>query len=156
MKQFRVSFEPLQADAIRFLSQATDIDYFKCDFSKPCWMCITGRNPKGEVVAVFIAEFMVWYEAHITCALTDHRFLTRRLLHAACSTLFSRAVRITAMARPDNPKSIRILEHLGFRYEGYLRMGIDGRWDGLLYGMLRDECRWIREPMAPAEIAKAA
>jgi hypothetical protein len=32
---------------------------------------------------------------------------------------------------------------LGFLYEGFSRMGIDGRWDGLVFGMLRHECRWL-------------
>jgi len=152
----KVSFEPLQEDAIRFLSDATEIDYFKCDFSLPCWLCVTARKD-NQVVGVFIGEFMVWYEAHITCAIANPRFLTRRLLHAIFSTLFSQAVRITAMCRPENEGSLRILRHLGFQYEGYLRLGIDGRWDGMLFGMLRNECRFIRPPVeVPLELAKAA
>lgn len=152
----KVSFEPLQPDAVEFLSAATEVDYTKADFERPCWMCVTARSPGGSVIGVFIAEYMTWYEAHITCAITDPRFLTRRLLRAIFSTLFSRGVRVTAMTRPENEKTIRILEHLGFLYEGYLRMGIDGRWDGLIYGMLRDDCRWIRAKEAPHEIAIAA
>jgi hypothetical protein len=35
-------------------------------------------------------------------------------------------------------------------------MGIDGRWDGLVFGMLRDECRWIRAPKVPFEMKKVA
>ena len=120
-------------------------------------MCVTARSPRGSVIGVFIAEFMVWYEAHITCAITDPRFLTRRLLRAIFSTLFSRGVRVTAMTRPENEQGIRILEHLGFLYEGYLRLGIDGRWDGLIYGMLRQDCRWIKAPKESIdEIAIAA
>lgn len=151
----RLTFEPLQPDAVKFLSDRTEIDYFRSDFTQPCWMCVTARRD-GAVIGVFIAEFMVWYEAHITCVITDPRFLTRRLLHAIFSTLFSRAVRITGMCRPENEASIRILSHLGFRYEGYLRMGIDGRWDGMIFGMLRPECRWIRAPRAVVELKKAA
>jgi len=152
----KLSFAPLRPDAVAFLSNATEIDFYRADFTAPQWLCITARSPEGSVLGVFIAEFQVWFDAHITCAITDPRFLTRKLLHAIFYTLFSRASRITAYSRPENEASIRIIKHLGFQYEGYMRFAIEGKWDAMVFGMVQPECRWIRAPKPPIEFAKAA
>jgi hypothetical protein len=138
-----VSFAPLEPDAVQFLIERTGIDYSWCDFAAPQWLNVTARDGDGAILGVFVGEFQTWFEVHITCAIDHPRFLTRRLLHAIFGTLFTQAVRLTALTRPDNEDGIRILKHLGFRYEGFLRMGIEGRWDGLIFGMLRNECRWL-------------
>jgi [ribosomal protein S5]-alanine N-acetyltransferase len=54
--------------------------------------------------------------------------------------------RITADADPRNERSIRILERLGFRREGYLREHylVQGEaQDGVVYGLLRSEAEWL-------------
>ena len=50
--------------------------------------------------------------------------------------------RIEAACAPQNERSRRLLEHVGFRHEGYARayLLIDGEWqDHLLFGLLEDE-----------------
>jgi hypothetical protein len=152
----RITFEPLQDDAVAFLTERTGIDYTIEDFRAPKWVCATAREGNVKVTGVLLGEFTSWFEVHMTTAVDDPRIITRRLLHAIFSTFFSKAVRVTMMCRPDNKKSIRGILHLGARYEGFSRMGIDGRWDGLVFGMLRSECRWIRAPKVPFELRKAA
>ncbi|WP_421724576.1 GNAT family N-acetyltransferase [Bauldia sp.] len=52
--------------------------------------------------------------------------------------------RIEAACLPHNTASIRLLERVGFRREGYARrfLCIDGRWqDHVLYGLVRDDPR---------------
>jgi ribosomal-protein-alanine N-acetyltransferase len=52
--------------------------------------------------------------------------------------------RIEAACLPHNDASIRLLEKVGFRREGYARkfLCIDGRWqDHLLYALIRDDPR---------------
>lgn len=51
--------------------------------------------------------------------------------------------RITALIDASNTKSRRLVEHAGFRQEGVLRDGAPTE-DVILYGMTRDECRFIR------------
>jgi RimJ/RimL family protein N-acetyltransferase len=54
--------------------------------------------------------------------------------------------RITADVDPRNERSIRILERLGFRREGYLREHwlVQGEaQDAVLYGLLRSEAEWL-------------
>jgi ribosomal-protein-alanine N-acetyltransferase len=54
--------------------------------------------------------------------------------------------RVTADADPRNERSIRILERLGFRREGYLREHylVQGEaQDAVVYGLLRSEAEWL-------------
>jgi ribosomal-protein-alanine N-acetyltransferase len=54
--------------------------------------------------------------------------------------------RVTADADPRNERSIRILERLGFRREGYLREHylVQGKvQDAVVYGLLRSEAEWL-------------
>lgn len=53
--------------------------------------------------------------------------------------------RVTAPMSVDNIRCIRLAEAVGFQREGLLRQAnLDGG-DLVLYGMLRGECRWIKE-----------
>lgn len=152
----KTTFEPLQKDAVEYLSRRTGIDFATFDFAEPRWLCATARE-NDRVLGVLIGEFTTWFEVHLTIAIDHPKVVTRRLLHAIFSTCFSRAVRVTAMCTPDNEKSIRAIKHLGFRYEGFCRLGIEGKWDALVFGMLRSECRWIRAPKEKRDaFAKAA
>lgn len=66
----------------------------------------------------------------------------RTLLRFGFDTL--RLHRIEAACLPHNAASIRLLEKVGFRREGYARsyLCIDGRWqDHLLYAMVSDDPR---------------
>jgi hypothetical protein len=137
-----ISFAPLDAEAIAFLMRRTSIDYSDCRFDGPSWFCCTARD-HGTITGVFIGEFMNAFDCHITAAIDNPRFLTRRLLRAIFTALYSRAVRITAMTRPDNERALRIIKHLGFQLEGYSRLAIEGRWDAFVFSMLRDECRYL-------------
>lgn len=66
----------------------------------------------------------------------------RALVRFGFDTL--RLHRIEAACLPHNDASIRLLEKVGFKREGYARayLCIDGRWqDHLLYGMVSDDPR---------------
>ena len=52
-------------------------------------------------------------------------------------------MRVTGLVRVDNFDAQRFDEHLGFKREGLLRKGDDDGTDLILYGMLKEECRWI-------------
>lgn len=52
--------------------------------------------------------------------------------------------RITCLIARRNKASRRLCEGLGFRLEGVMRKGADGHQDACLYGLLEDECRWLR------------
>jgi RimJ/RimL family protein N-acetyltransferase len=45
--------------------------------------------------------------------------------------------------REDNLDAQRFDEHLGFKREGLVRRGADDGTNLILYGMLKEECRWL-------------
>ena len=51
--------------------------------------------------------------------------------------------RVAGLVRTDNLDAQRFDEHLGFKREGLLRKGDDDGCDLILYGMLKEECRWL-------------
>jgi RimJ/RimL family protein N-acetyltransferase len=51
--------------------------------------------------------------------------------------------RITCIIAKSNTISRKIVERLGFVMEGCIRGSRDPGKDSILYGMLRDECKWI-------------
>ena len=64
--------------------------------------------------------------------------------------------RLEAASMPENDRSVRLLEKVGFTREGFARryLLIDGRWrDHLLFAMLADD---PRGPALPADGAAAA
>lgn len=51
--------------------------------------------------------------------------------------------RVTATVAKKNDRSRKLVSGMGFTLEGTLRRGWDGRQHALVYGMLKDECRWL-------------
>lgn len=65
----------------------------------------------------------------------------RRALRYAFVQLGCR--RITARTGRRNAEARAFLERLGFRLEGVQRGGFDGRQAMMLYGMLKEDCRFL-------------
>lgn len=137
------SFDPLEPDAVVFLSEATGIDFMLTDFNSPHWLCVTARAPNGSLMGVAACEFKTWFDVHFSCAIADRRCMSRRLLRSIFSALFSRAVRVTALVSPDNESAVEQTRRMGFVYEGFLRLGVEGNRDALLFGMLREDCPFL-------------
>lgn len=51
--------------------------------------------------------------------------------------------RITGLVRADNEYAQRFDEHLGFKQEGRLRAACADGTDMIIYGMLKEECRFL-------------
>ena len=52
--------------------------------------------------------------------------------------------RITAVIREGNTKSLKLCQGLGFRKEGVLRRGYNGKSNAIVLGMLKSECKWLK------------
>jgi hypothetical protein len=141
----RISFAPLDADASRFLSERTRIDFTTTDFDTPSWFCVTGRHD-GHVIGVAVFEFKLWFDAHMSCAIADRRVMSRRLLKAMFTAVFSQATRITALIEPFNTAALRQARIMGFLVEGHMVNAVEGNRDAVLLGMTRETCRYLREP----------
>ena len=53
--------------------------------------------------------------------------------------------RVTALIAKSNRKSRNLVEKLGFVREGAARQGAPNGENLILYGMLRKECKWLRD-----------
>lgn len=139
-----VSFAPLDADAVAFLTEETGIDFRSVRMDGPDWFCVTCRNGHDAVVGVLACEFKSPFDAHWSIALADPACLSWRLIHAVFTALFSQAARITALVAPTNTRALVQARKFGFVIEGYLKHGLDGRQDAVLLGMTADGCRWLK------------
>lgn len=79
-------------------------------------------------------------------AIDGAHWLTRSFLFAAFDYPFNQLGmrRVTALVPKKNKAARKFDEHIGFRYEGCLKHYFD-RDDMIVYGMLREDCRWIRQ-----------
>jgi RimJ/RimL family protein N-acetyltransferase len=51
--------------------------------------------------------------------------------------------RVTFVIREGNRHAERVSKKLGFRKEGVLRQGWDGKTNALVYGLLKTECKYL-------------
>jgi hypothetical protein len=139
-----VSFAPLRKDAVAYLSERIGIDFtFGLPFRDERWLCVTARDDEGEIAGVILCEFVNWFEAHFNSAVADPRCVSKRLLRAVFTALFSKAVRLTAFVDTNNARAVKNAIRMGFIYEGFCRQGINGNRDAYTFGMLKGDCRFL-------------
>jgi hypothetical protein len=138
-----VTFAPFEPDAVEFLTQETGIDFLRTDFRHPRWFCVSARRDDGSLMGVAAFEFKTWFDAHFSTAICDPRCMSRKLLRAMFRAVFSQAVRVTALVDPDHQAAIEQCRRMGFVYEGFLRLGVEGKRDALIFGMLAEDCRYL-------------
>lgn len=56
-----------------------------------------------------------------------------------------RRARVTVETPVSHPVMLRVNDHLGFVREGIKRGAADDGGDLVIFGMLREECRWIKD-----------
>lgn len=134
----------LTVDAAIFLEEKTGVPFGHLDTRD--WFTVTAYNDHDAIVGVLTMEPRNWFDWHMSCAIADQRLMSFRLLRTIFKTTFSRAVRITALVEPANARAIEQVKRMGFVYEGFLRCGIEGSRDALMFGMLRDDCRFLARP----------
>ena len=139
----KVSFGDLPTDAQEMLTRHLRVDLSHCSITAPRWFSAWARNERGHVVGIFAVEFPVWFEGKVTVLVLDPRCLSRRVLRAIFTALFSQVKRLTAEVEPDNRRALRQVQRLGFVYEGYRPLGLEGVRDTVVYGMLREDCRYL-------------
>ncbi len=89
-----------------------------------------------------------------TIASTSPRWCNRAMLAAIFGYPFDQVGcrRLTAITERKNQPVRAFLCRIGFREEGLLRHGFPSD-DAVVYGMLREECRWLRTKEAPRACA---
>jgi hypothetical protein len=139
----KVAFGDLPLDAQQMLTQHLRVNFAPFDFKAPRWFSAWARNDLGHITGIFAIEFPHWFEGKVTIMVLDPRCMSRRVLRAIFTAAFSKARRLTAEVEPDNRRALRQVQRLGFVYEGYRRLGLEGTRDTLVYGMLKADCKYL-------------
>lgn len=106
-----------------------------------------GLERDGELIAGVV--FNMYTGASISMnvvAVPGKDWLNREFLFRSFAYPFLqlRCYRVTALVKVDNNVSNKFVEDIGYKREGLLRRAhVDGS-DMFIYGMLREECRWIK------------
>nr|CRH05499.1 conserved protein of unknown function. Putative Acyl-CoA N-acyltransferase [Candidatus Magnetococcus massalia] len=84
-------------------------------------------------------------DLEMSLAALSPRWCRRDVLRAAFAYPFEQlgCRRITSLVPRSNQKSRRLAEGLGLRLEGVVRCAMEGDEDAMVYGMLKEECRWL-------------
>ena len=136
----KVSFAP-ELYGLQFLEARTGVNFVP--YVTPHWFTCTVFDPQDRVLAACVGEWKTLFEIDFSVAIDDPRAISRRLLKTIFNTLFSVAPRIVGRIDPTNHRAIKGARRLGFKYAGFLRQGLDGDRDALIFDMLRDDCPWL-------------
>jgi len=147
----RVKFGNLPEDAQAMLTQHLRVDFSQCSFKAPRWFSAWARNDEGHITGIFAIEFPYWFEGRVTIMVLDPRCMSRRVLRAIFTAAFSQAKRLTAEVEPDNRRALQQVQRLGFVHEGYRPLGLEGVRDTIVFGMLKEECRYLPSYVSPSE-----
>lgn len=105
-----------------------------------------GLEEHGELIAGVVFNMYTGpsISMHVA-AIPGRRWMTREFLWRCFAYPFIQlnCNRITGLVRVDNTSAQRFDEHLGFKKEGLIRRACTDGTDMILYGMLKDECRWL-------------
>jgi RimJ/RimL family protein N-acetyltransferase len=104
-----------------------------------------GLDVDGRLTAAVVYELYNEVSVNMHIALETGWSLSRSQIRIAFSYPFSQlgCQRITGTIRADNLPAQRLAEKLGFVSEGRMRCACMDGTDMIVYGMLRDECRWL-------------
>lgn len=87
------------------------------------------------------------FDIQIAIAFDDKGWALPGTLRALCAYPFHElgCERITAVTSKKNKTARAALAKAGFRFEGVIRRGFDGVRDGFIYGLLKHECKWLKD-----------
>lgn len=105
-----------------------------------------GLEEDGELIAGVVFNMYTGpsISMHVA-AVPGKRWMTKDFLWRSFAYPFLqlKCNRVTGLVRVDNLDAQRFDEHLGFKREGLIRRACTDGTDMILYGMIREECRWL-------------
>lgn len=99
----------------------------------------------GKLVGGVVFNNYRGFDIHMSAAFDGA--LTRRELRTLCEYAFCQlgVRRVTALTGKKNKKARKALHIIGFTLEGTARHALDGVQDACVYGLLREQCKWIKD-----------
>lgn len=115
------------------------------NIGKPGTYASLGIVRDGHIVAGIVYHYRPPHDADMTIASIDKRWCNRLVLKAIFVYPFLqlKCKRVTALVESTNQPIQAFLCRVGFQQEGILRQGYASGGDAVIFGMLRDECRWL-------------
>ncbi len=120
-------------------------DILQEPFEWPHCKCITTLSNTGEILGVVVYSQTTLTNCMMSVASDGTgRFLSRAALYEFFALPFIQwgKPRVTTLIRPSNTHSINFNRKIGFIQEGIVRRAY-GDEDGILFGMLKEECRFL-------------
>lgn len=108
-----------------------------------------GCEVEGRLVGVVVFDTHSPTTCFMHIAAGERRWLSKEFIVAVMAYPFLQVgyPRISCMVSETNALSLRLTRLFGWKEEGRMRQaGIDGE-DVLIFGMLRNECRFLPPPM---------
>lgn len=115
-------------------------------FHGPATKCLASLSDDGKILGVVLYDRITDRDCMIHVASNgSRRWISREMLFWTFYVPFVQfsLARVTGIVREDNEDALRFDLNLGFVIEGRVRQIFPGGYDGILLGMLRDECRFL-------------
>lgn len=113
----------------------------------------------GDIIAgvIFEGYFAGSINIHVA-AIPGRRWMTRQFLQETFYYPFVQldCHRLTGVVADSNEEAKRFDEHLGFVREGRIRKGAPDGTDLIIYGMLKEECRFLPKEKEHGQALAAA
>lgn len=125
-----------------FLEFAERILQVKFIPAESTWL--TSRSAEGQILGVVVYTRFSKFNCEMSVAAASARFLSKSNLKSFFGYPFHQCQfrRVTAVVEEGNTHSLDFNRRLGFHREGVLR-GWFGDQDGIIFGMLKEECPWL-------------
>lgn len=104
-------------------------------------------NDANDFVAGVVISNFRGNDCEVSAASETPQAWRPNVCRAIFSYIFNQlgCVRCTCITVKGNKRARAFMEALGFQLEGNLRMAFDGKRDALIYGLLKSECRFLKD-----------
>jgi RimJ/RimL family protein N-acetyltransferase len=117
-----------------------------CTLAPGMYQAFALLNDAGDFVGgVAINNYRPNNDCHITLAAETPLAFRPHVMRAVFTYIFDqlKCVRCTGVTTKRNKRSRAFMLHNGFELEGNIRRGYDGKRDALIFGLLRENCRYL-------------
>ena len=115
------------------------------EFGSTPYTAIGLANEQGQIVAGVVYQNFIKTCIDVHIAAVGRRWATREFLGECCRYPFEQlgCRRMTGLVPGKNARGADFDEKFGFKWEGRIRHILPDGDDIIMYGMLREECRWL-------------
>lgn len=106
-----------------------------------------GIAEDGKLIAGALYHRWRGFDCELTFAASSPKWCRKGVLRALFHYPFEQCgvSRMTLIIGENNPRALKLNQGLGFKIEGKARKAYDGTNDAFVLGMLKEECKWIKE-----------